>query len=247
MRVAAAVFDVPESNETLWDTSDSRYLTADEDDELELLGIWRYVRGRRRAELLEYGRALRELQDLDYIAERDRMDHEAATSVEASPRAPLAFDREALEAEGFMGFVSVGSLRDGCREVPESAGVYVVVRFGDAPMSFLAESVGGRFKDRDPSLDVARLENEWVDGAEVLYIGSAGSLRRRIDQLVRFGRGEPIGHWGGRAPWQLADHEELAVAWQTADDPVGREAALLAEFRERFGRLPFANLRIVKR
>ena len=67
------------------------------------------------------------------------------------------------------------------------------------------------------------------------------------DQLVRFGRGEPIAHWGRRVLWQLADHEDLVVAWQMAEDPVGREAALLAAFREQHGRLPFANLRMVNR
>lgn len=200
MRVAAGAFEVPESDETLWDPSHSQYLTVgeDDDDELELLGTWRYIGGDRRAELLRYVDALRELEDLDYIADRERMELEAATrdtSHAAAAPAP-GFLRSELDAAGFAGFVSVGSLRDGCQQVPESPGVYLVLRDADKPATFLERSVGGAFKGRDPSLETLRLKNEWVDQAAVLYIGSAGNLRRRVDQLVRFGRGEPIGHWG---------------------------------------------------
>ncbi|MGK2938806.1 MAG: helix-turn-helix domain-containing protein [Solirubrobacteraceae bacterium] len=247
MRVAASVVEVPESDETLWDPSHAQYLTVgDEDEELELLGIWRYVRGKRRAEFLRYGRALRELEDLDYIAERDRMDRDDVHEQVVGAELPRAFDRQALESAGFAGFAGVDGLKDGCPGLPESPGVYVVLRVSSEPVSFLAKSAGGRFKGKDPSLDAARLEGEWIEGAEALYVGSAGNLRRRVDQLVRFGRGEPIGHWGGRALWQLSDHARLIVAWQVTDDPVGREAALLRGFQEQFGRLPFANLRMVK-
>ena len=36
---------------------------------------------------------------------------------------------------------------------------------------FLAKSVGGRFKRRNPSLLQAALEAEWIEDADVLYIG----------------------------------------------------------------------------
>ena len=249
MRVAAGVFEVAESDETLWDPSHSQYLTAgDDDDELELLGIWRYVRGERRSDFLRYGRALRDLEDLDYLASRDTMELQASvTTFRGVPTSPSRFDREDLEAAGFAGFVAVKSLEKGCLKVPDSPGVYVVLRFGDAEVAFLEQSVGGAFKGRNPTLPIERLTTEWVRETPAVYVGSAGNLRRRIDELVRFGRGEPIGHWGGRVLWQIADHDELVVAWQIAEDPVGREAALLTAFREQHGRLPFANLRMVNR
>jgi transcriptional regulator with XRE-family HTH domain len=250
MRVAAAVIAVPETDETLWDPSHVLYQTTGEsEDELELLGIWRYVRDRRRSDFLNYGRALRELEDLDYLVERDRMElagHSLSEPVAATPPVP-GFERAALEDTGFSGFQRASSLEKGCSHVPESAGVYIVMRVSEAPVRFLEHSVGGRHKGRDPSLTHARLASEWVDGAQVVYIGSAGNLRRRVDELARFGRGEPIGHWGGRALWQLADHADLIVAWWPAQDPVGHEAALLAAFIEQYDRLPFANLRTVKR
>jgi hypothetical protein len=49
MRVAAAVIAVPETDETLWDPSHVLYQTTGEsEDELELLGLRRYVRDRLR-------------------------------------------------------------------------------------------------------------------------------------------------------------------------------------------------------
>jgi excinuclease UvrABC nuclease subunit len=35
-----------------------------------------------------------------------------------------------------------------------------------------------------------------VIGAEVVYIGKADNLRRRLREFARFGVSAPIGHWG---------------------------------------------------
>jgi hypothetical protein len=81
----------------------------------------------------------------------------------------------------------------------------VVQRFDDAA------------RDSNPPTRTAR---------QPLYVGRARSLRRRITALARFGSGQPVGHWGGRYLWQLADHEDLAIAWRTSDEPVALEASL---------------------
>lgn len=56
----------------------------------------------------------------------------------------------------------------------------------------------------------------------------------------------PIGHWGGRYIWQLADADELLVAWHPISwDEAAREyeRRLLAHFGDLDeGRRPFANL-----
>lgn len=151
------------------------------------------------------------------------------------------FDHGQLEELGFEGFTE---LRRGTGEVdaPEAPGVYVVVRRSAEPPDFLETSVGGHFKGRDPSVPLGRLRAKWLDGVETLYIGRAGSLRARIDQLARFGRGEPIGHWGGRLLWQLEDHEQLLVAWRCSESPQEAEADLVERFIEAHGALPYANL-----
>lgn len=117
---------------------------------------------------------------------------------------------------------------------------------------FRDESPAGWFKGRNPTVSCSRLEAEWVDGAEVLYIGKASAssskrgLRRRLDEYRRHGAGSPIGHWGGRLLWQVDDSEELLVAWRPSPADVSavtEERMLLERFRTTYGRLPFANLR----
>jgi transcriptional regulator with XRE-family HTH domain len=68
--IAADVFRVAETDETLWDDSYELAMARGESaGELrELMSIWRYIPGHRH-ELLEYGRALRRLADLEYLAE----------------------------------------------------------------------------------------------------------------------------------------------------------------------------------
>jgi hypothetical protein len=93
---------------------------------------------------------------------------------------------------------------------------------------------------------IERLQAEWVDGATVIYIGKADVLRRRLQQYARFGAGEPVGHWGGRLIWQLADAGELLVAWHAlvaTETARSLERRLLLHFGELYeGRRPFANL-----
>ena len=56
----------------------------------------------------------------------------------------------------------------------------------------------------------------WVPGAHVLNIGKAnhGRLRARLREYIGFGRGGRSRHSGGRLIWQLADSEDLLVAWR---------------------------------
>jgi len=158
---------------------------------------------------------------------------------------------ESLRDSGFDGFVAVCSLREtAARSVPPTPGVYLVVRPSSAPAHFLSESTGGWHKGRDPTVPVTVLEGAWIPEALVLYIGKAGkvgsdaNLRDRIRAYLSFGAGRRVGHWGGRFIWQLANQDDLLVAWRVATAAEARplERALLADFRRCYaGRLPFAN------
>lgn len=156
--------------------------------------------------------------------------------------APTPFSRDDFASRGFEGFVPLRRLPRRPEAIPSMSGVYAVLRARGAPAEFLDESVGGRFKGRDPGVRQPTLVGAWIDGVATVYLGRARLLRRRVDELARFGRGEPVGHWGGRYLWQLSDHDDLLVAWQQTADFAFREAALLDEFRAAHGALPFANL-----
>lgn len=161
----------------------------------------------------------------------------------------MKMDHQMLTGDGFTGFLSFGELE--INQVPQAPGIYAVLKPEGFKRVFLEKSVGGQFKKQDPSLLRAELETHWIDDAEVLYIGKAGAgiagtrgLRKRIQEFADFGRGKPVGHWGGRLLWQLADSQSLVIAWKElkATEVDSAEAAYQAKFISLQGRLPFANL-----
>lgn len=152
------------------------------------------------------------------------------------------FSRSQLEADGFAGWVTFDylSAADPC---PTSGGVYVVTRADQTPPCFLDQSCGGWFKDRDPTVPHGTLVANWVQDAEVVYIGKANSLRRRLSEFAKFGAGKKIGHWGGRLIWQLEESSTLLVGWKETPglEPASVEASMIADFRAAYGHPPFAN------
>lgn len=150
----------------------------------------------------------------------------------------------------FDGFKTVSHLRENLHQIPKAPGVYLVFRNEDSSPSFLKFGSGGYFKDRNPNVSAEEMAKNWVEGAKLVYVGKAGSLSgsatlySRIKQLLQFGEGKKIGHWGGRLLWQLADHEELVIAWKEIPDnePKDVESSLIQDFKDYFGQRPFANL-----
>ena len=149
--------------------------------------------------------------------------------------------RAALEGSGFVGWLPFSAIRESA--CPSTSGVYVVTYVGDEPVAFAERSCGGWFKGRNPAVSRDVLRSNWVETAEVVYIGKADRLRRRLTQFADFGAGRPVGHWGGRLIWQLPDVGALQVAWKETPGrvPVDVEAELIAAFRLAFGKPPFAN------
>ena len=155
--------------------------------------------------------------------------------------APQGFTREALERSGFSGWIPFSQLRTA--DCPPRGGVYVVHYPAAAMPEFNPVSCGGWFKARDPAVSADALAANWVPGAEIVYIGKADNLRRRLREFADFGAGKPVGHWGGRLIWQLPDPDALRVAWKETPDqmPVDAESALIEAFSDAFGKPPFAN------
>jgi hypothetical protein len=152
------------------------------------------------------------------------------------PDGGLAWSRAGLEARGFVGYLDALSADLGL--LPAAPGVYVLLARGEP--TFLERSLAGQFRG-DPSVSVDRLRAEWVMGAELVYIGKATNLRRRVRQYLSHGRGGSGRHWGGRFVWQ-ATFDELLLAWRAGPSPRETEKQLIREFVAAHGRRPFANL-----
>lgn len=167
----------------------------------------------------------------------------------ARPGNVIMMNRKTLKSDGFAGFRTFDSLE--IIRVPQGTGVFAVLRPNEFEPHFLKRSTAGVFKKKDPTLPAEAILAEWVDGADILYVGKAGpgskgnrGLRSQIKEFLDFGRGRPPGHWDGRLIWQLTHTDELIIAWKEfpAEEVNNAEARYHAAFVADHGRLPFANL-----
>jgi hypothetical protein len=169
-----------------------------------------------------------------------------------APYVPREWTSAGLRTAGYQGFLPFAALSR--MSVPTQPGIYVVLRQRMAPVEFLQESVAGHFKGRDQTADLALLGINWIEDAEVVYIGKAAwgkkrdGISRRLRQYRSIGEGRRSAHTGGVWIWQLADSADLLVCWipttDTSDAFVrGVEAHIIADFVSRYGRRPFANRR----
>jgi hypothetical protein len=163
-------------------------------------------------------------------------------------KSAMSFSIDDLRRRDFAGFVAVQELALHRGQIPNACGIYVALRIASSTPSFLSKSPAGWLKGEDPTRPVSVLQRKWVPGAGVIYIGKAGpssrrTLRRRLSEFLDFGAGLPKAHRGGSATWQLADAQDLVIAWKSTgtSDPREAEKALLGEFREHYGALPYAN------
>lgn len=154
-------------------------------------------------------------------------------------------NRADLENRGFAIWTPLQRAA-GIKLLPELPGVYAVSYAREAPFDWPTGSCGGWHKGRDPTVHPDRLRAEWVEGTDVVYIGKTDrTLAKRISEFARFGNGEPVAHWGGRLIWQLPDPSLLTIGWLALapGQASNAETVMLGEFFDRFGKLPFANLR----
>jgi len=155
-----------------------------------------------------------------------------------------------LKSAGYQGFKKIDQLMlNECQDVPKVKGIYLVLNVNGKP-SFLVNSVGRHFKNRNPTVSIEELELNWVDKSIVVYIGQAGggrsgaTLHYRIKQYIKFGMGKPVGHWGGRYIWQMVNYRDLILCWKQTHEtnPKDIESDLLNNFVLKYCKRPFANL-----
>ena len=161
----------------------------------------------------------------------------------------VPLNKKSLLADGFTGFRPIAELET--NRIPQRQGIFAVLRPARFEPVFLAESTAGTFTRKNPSVPQAQLAAEWVENADILFVGKAGpgskgnrALRRQIQEFVDFGHGKPPGHWDGRLIWQLAAAGTLLMAWKELPPAEfnAAQAAYHEQFRQLHGRLPFANL-----
>ena len=164
---------------------------------------------------------------------------------------PNLFDNiPKMQSAGFEGFMPISVLLNNTTKFPALMGVYFVVYNSIKEPQFKEKGSGGFFKGKDPNVPESELKINWVNGAKVIYIGKAGgsdssaTLRSRLTQFLRFGNGEPIGHYGGRYIWQIENPGALLFCWKPviSKEPRAEESRLIQIFTAEYGKKPFANI-----
>ena len=159
---------------------------------------------------------------------------------------PYDYTEASLVKIGFVGFQSIVECHKGHYAMfPKCKGIYMILRRSNLKPKFLQIGSGGNYKGKNPNVTIAELMNNWVDGANVVYIGKTDvTLHKRLSAYLKFGKGKSTSHWGGRLIWQLADHEELIVCWKEMKkgSPRDYEKNLIDDFKKRYMKRPFANL-----
>lgn len=102
-------------------------------------------------------------------------------------------------------------------------------------------------KHKDPTVSIETLREHWVEDTNILYIG------RRVTKPVRKRMIEHFKFWnaddenapgrGGRIIGQIKNWENLEVWYLKCENPIEMEKSLIKEFKERYNKRPFANLR----
>jgi len=157
-----------------------------------------------------------------------------------------------LTAQGFRGFTTIRELQRNITRSEElnQCGVYAVVCSPTYTPSFIGTDKARRNHNVIRPWSLEKLEEKWVFGVEVLYLGKAGTdinrrtLRKRLSELIRHSQGKTTKqgpHRGGELLWQLKGYESFEVGYLPTDQPEKQESRLLGLFLSKTGRLPFAN------
>lgn len=146
----------------------------------------------------------------------------------------------------FKGFKTIRELKESCSEVPSSNGVYLVLRWNNQKPIFSLSSLGGYVKvpNDSPCYSLPYLQEQYVNGTCILYIGKSTNLRSRLSSYMRFGQGKRASHGGGRAIWQMTDVDDFVACWaETLENSRLVEKRMIQAFKLRHeGKRPFANM-----
>jgi len=128
---------------------------------------------------------------------------------------------EELKKSGIQGFKSIKTLQINAASIPEHKGIYLIVTPENFKATLVEQGTGGYFKGKNPNVSLIELEANWVEDANIVYIGKGGgsssnaTLQSRLKHYLKFGEGKAVGHWGGRYIWQLKHSVDLIVCWKS--------------------------------
>lgn len=133
------------------------------------------------------------------------------------------------------------------QQIPDKPGIYWYEI--DKPIKkpkFKTDNPAWHYRGRDPTVSTDVLEEKWVKGATILYIGRSINIHKRIKDRYEFSKGRRARVWGGRYLWQLGDsiQNKIILRFKVVQDYKKAEEDEISDFRDKNGgRLPFANLR----
>ena len=146
----------------------------------------------------------------------------------------------------FKGFKTIRELKESCSEVPSSNGVYLVLRRNNQQPIFSISSLEGYVKvpNDSPCYSLSYLQEQYVNGTCILYIGKSTNMRSRLRSYMRFGQGKRASHGGGRAIWQMTDVDDFVICWaETLENSRMVEWRMIQAFKlSHEGKRPFANM-----
>ena len=146
----------------------------------------------------------------------------------------------------FKGFKTIRELKESCSEVPSSNGVYLVLRRNNQQPIFSISNLGGYVKvpNDSPCYSLSYLQEQYVNGTCILYIGKSTNMRSRLRSYMRFGQGKRASHGGGRAIWQMTDVDDFVICWaETLENSRMVEWRMIQAFKlSHEGKRPFANM-----
>lgn len=132
------------------------------------------------------------------------------------------------------------------KQIPIGSGIYKVYKPEGFQMVFRSDSDAPFVNEQ--LIDAAILQEKWNRVLEspgyeenLLYIGKAKNLRRRIRQYVRTGYGKAINHSGGRVIFQLENNKKLEIEYYEYENCKEIEAIEIEKYILNRGVLPFAN------
>lgn len=112
-------------------------------------------------------------------------------------------------------------------DLPTRPGLYLILWPAELPLEIRPEAgaAGEGLRQRWQAINHRT-------PTDILYIGKADSLRQRIRQLARFGRGHATNHPGGRDLWWIDGIEQAGLL--IVECPDGRQTGFENESLERF-------------